>query len=110
MSPARYRKFALALPGAEEKSHFGKPDFRVRDRIFAGLNDKGQAYVKLTPEQQEMLVAAEAKIISPIPGGWGRKGWTLIDQDKADDSLLKSVLAMAHGNVTTKSARTKGKR
>ena len=103
MPSEAFRKLALALPGAEEKSHFGKADFRVRDKIFAGFNDKGRAYVKLLPEQQAMLVAAEPSLISPIPGGWGKKGWTLVDQDQADEALLKSVLQMAWKNVAPKS-------
>lgn len=103
MSSTRFRTLALAQPEAVEKSHFGKADFRVREKIFAGFNDKGMAYVKLTPEQQEMLVSAEPSIISPIPGGWGRKGWTLLDQQKADDDLLKSALKMAWKNVAPKS-------
>jgi predicted DNA-binding protein (MmcQ/YjbR family) len=103
MTTERYRAIALSLPGAEEKSHFGKVDFRVRDKIFAGFNDKGMAYIKLTPEQQYVLVSAEPKRISPIPGGWGKKGWTLVDQDKADEALLKSVLTMAWKNVAPKS-------
>ncbi|MCA0432023.1 MAG: MmcQ/YjbR family DNA-binding protein [Proteobacteria bacterium] len=38
MTSARFREMALAFPEAEEKSHFGKPDFRVKNRIFAGFN------------------------------------------------------------------------
>ena len=57
-----FADWRLARPVAEEKSHFGKPDFRVRDKIFAGFNDKGMAYVKLSPEQQEMLVSGRTCI------------------------------------------------
>jgi hypothetical protein len=103
MSSAAYRKLALAMPEAVESSHFGKADFRVRGEIFAGFNDKGMAYAKLTPEQQNMLIAAEPKFITSIPGGWGKKGWTLVDQDDADEALLKSVLHMAWKNVAPKS-------
>ena len=103
MTTARYRELALSLPGAEESSHFEKPDFRVRNKIFAGFNDKGMAYVKLTPEQQDVLVSAEPELITPIPGGWGKKGWTLVDQNKADEALLKSVLTTAWKNVAPKS-------
>ena len=103
MTTKLYRTLALSLPGAEEKSHFGKADFRVRDKIFAGFNDKGMAYVKLTPEQQDMLVGAEPRLISPIPGSWGKKGWTLVDQIKADDALMKSVLTTAWKNIAPKS-------
>jgi hypothetical protein len=101
--PSDFRALALTMTEAEEKSHFGKADFRVREKIFAGIDDRGRAYVKLTPEQQEMLVAAEPIVISPIPGAWGKKGWTLVEHDKSDENLLKSVLLMAWKNVAPKS-------
>jgi predicted DNA-binding protein (MmcQ/YjbR family) len=103
MPSETFRKLALALPGAEEKSHFGKADFRVRDKIFAGFNDKGRAYVKLLPEQQIILVESDPSLITPHPGAWGKKGWTFLDQERADDALLKSVLHMAWKNVAPKS-------
>jgi hypothetical protein len=31
------RALVARLPGAEERSHFGHPDFRVKNRIFATL-------------------------------------------------------------------------
>ena len=47
MADNLFRDLALALPEAAEKSHFGKADFRVRTRIFAGFTAKGAAYVNL---------------------------------------------------------------
>jgi hypothetical protein len=38
-----FRRIALSLPGAEESSHMGAPDFRVGGRIFATLASQGQA-------------------------------------------------------------------
>jgi hypothetical protein len=102
MSDVRYRTLALSLPEAEEKSHFGKADFRVANKIFAGFNDKGMAYVKLKPEQQEILCAAEPDFISPVKGGWGHQGWTQVDHLAADVALLQSVLLMAWKNVAPK--------
>ena len=74
MTKESLRRLALALPGAEEKSHFGKADFRVRDKIFASLKDDRTGVIKLTPEEQSVMVDAEPRIFQPIPGGWGRKG------------------------------------
>jgi hypothetical protein len=37
VTPTQPRQLALALPESEEKSHFEQPDFRVRNKIFAGL-------------------------------------------------------------------------
>lgn len=63
----------------------------------------GAAYVKLTPDQQEMICAAEAGVVAPIKGGWGRQGWTQIDQARAGDDLLQSLLLTAWRNVVPKS-------
>ena len=97
-----FRALALALPQVEEKSHFGKADFRVRNKIFAGFTADGAAYVKLTPDQQDMICAAEPAV-SPITGGWGRQGWTRTDHARADQALLQSLLLTAWRNVAPKS-------
>ena len=103
MTHELFCKLALALPEVDEKAHFGKADFRVRNKIFAGFSAKGMAYVKLLPEQQDMLCAAEPEIITAHAGHWGKQGWTFVDQHKADEPLLKSVLLMAWRNVAPKS-------
>ncbi len=98
----QFRASALRLPESEEKSHFGKPDFRVKNKIFAGFNDQGLAYVKLKPEQQEIVCASEKPVVRPISGGWGKQGWTEIDHLKADESMIESLLNMAWTNVAPK--------
>ena len=78
MSASHFRRAALALPGAVEGAHQRTADFRVGKRIFAtlGYPDDGWGMVKLTQEQQSMLVEAEPKIFRPVPGGWGKQGYT----------------------------------
>ena len=78
MSISRFRKIALGLPDAVEGAHQGKADFRVKKRIFAtlGYPDEDWGMVKLTPEQQAVLVEAEPDIFRPVPGGWGKGGAT----------------------------------
>lgn len=99
MTPDDVRRFALELPGAVEKSHFGKPDFRVRDRVFATLPEDGNSVVKLTTDQQEMMCAAEAAIFRPVDGGWGKQGWTVVLLEAADAKTLRSALVTAWRNV-----------
>lgn len=111
MSVARFRKTALALADAIESSHFGKADFRVGKRIFATLGhpDESWGTLKLTPEQQTMLVDAEPEIFRPVPGGWGRQGYTNVRLAKADATTLKSAMAMAWENVAPKPKAVKAK-
>ena len=105
MSVARFRKIALSLPDASEGAHHGTADFRVKKRIFAtlGYPDKAWGMVKLTPEQQSVLVDAEPEIFRPVPGGWGKGGATNVRLAKADATTLKSALTMAWQNIAEKS-------
>jgi hypothetical protein len=105
-SAARFRRMALALPGAVEGAHQGTADFRVGKRIYAtlGYPDDAWGMVKLTPEQQAMLVEAEPEIFRPVPGGWGKQGYTNVRLAKADATTLKSALTMAWNNVAPKAS------
>jgi hypothetical protein len=113
MSSSRFRRTALALPGAVEGAHQGHADFRVGKRIFAtlGYPDDDWGMVKLTPEQQSVLVEAEPEIFRPVPGGWGKYGNTNVRLTKADATTLQSALKMAWQNIAPKSqAAPRGKR
>ena len=109
MTPAAFAKLALALDGATQGTHGGHADFRAGSKVFASIGFKGpdSATVKLTPEQQEMLVAAEPAIFTPVTGTWGHRGYTMIHLPAADATTMKSALAMAWKNVTVASPRTK---
>jgi hypothetical protein len=105
MTIGRFRRIALALPDAVEGSHHGKADFRVGKRVFAtlGYPDDKWGMVKLTPQQQTMLVDAEPGVFRPVPGAWGKNGSTNVLLAKADHVTLQSALAMAWRNVAPKS-------
>ena len=111
MSASRFRKTALALPDTIESSHHGKADFRAGKRIFATLGhpDENWGTLKLTAEQQTMLVDAEPEIFRPVPGGWGRQGYTNVRLANADATTLKSAMAMAWRNVAPKPKAPKAK-
>src|ERR1700712_1401782 len=101
MSPQAFRKIALDLPGVIEGLHQGHADFRAGNRIFAtlGYPDDAWAMVKLTLEQQSMLVEAEPAIFRPVPGGWGKRGSTNVRLAAADPATLRSALTLAWRNV-----------
>lgn len=73
------------------------PDFRVGGRIFAtlGYPDEAWAMVKLFPDQQAALIAADPKTFSPVKGAWGRQGCTSIRLAKAKKRKVQEALHTA---------------
>jgi hypothetical protein len=105
---ADFRRIALSMPGAEESSHMGSPDFRVGGRIFATLASQKQGYgnLMLTPELQAEFVADAPEIFLPIPGGWGRTGSTHIILAAADENTLHGALQTAYKLRVQKNSAT----
>jgi len=100
---AQFRKLALELPEVEEKSHFGQPDFRVANKIFADLGrEGGRATLKLTPESQQQLLEANPDVFSLAPGHWGRAGWTYVVLDAIRAGELRELLQEAREQVAPK--------
>jgi hypothetical protein len=99
-----FRRAALCLPEATEGAHMGHPDFRVRNKIFAtlGVPDAAWGMVKLTPEQQEILMAAEPAAFKPAAGAWGRRGSTHVRLAAVDATTLRSALTTAWRNTAPK--------
>lgn len=115
MTEASFRKLALSMPHAIEGSHMGHADFRVNDKIFATLPFEGDedakgnlpggvAVVKLTPEQQSELVEAHPAVFEPVPGGWGRRGYTRILLRAASLAIARRATKLARNNLSAASA------
>jgi hypothetical protein len=97
---------ALSLPGAEQKSHFGKTDVRVRNRIFMSLPDDRTAVIKLAPADQDILTAVVPAVFSRLDNAWGRKGWTRMTLPAADRATGESALRTAWRSVAPASLKT----
>jgi hypothetical protein len=111
MNASDFRRIALSLPGAEEGSHMGSPDFRVGGRIFATLASQSQGYgnLLLTPEQQADFVAEQPEIFLPVNGGWGRMGATHVKLALANEDLLAGALQAAWKIRVDKNSKTRAR-
>jgi len=107
MDAKDFRRIALSLPGAEEGSHMGAPDFRVGGRIFATLASQRQGYgnLMLGLEQQAAFVEDAPDVFVPIVGGWGRMGATHIRLAAANEDVLAGALRTAWKLRLEKNAR-----
>jgi hypothetical protein len=100
VSLAEARKLATSLPEVEEKSHFNQPDFRVKGKIFAVIHAAtSEVMVKLSLVDQSAFCSFDKAVIYPVPGGWGKKGATLVNLEKVKKEMFKDALATAWKTV-----------
>src|SRR5215467_11376068 len=104
MTPAAFRKLALALPETEERQHMHHPDFRVAGKIFAtlGYPDKSRGMVKLSPEDQHYFSNDDPDTFVPVKGTWGRRGATSVHLKSAKKETLRKAMEAAWRNTAPK--------
>jgi len=106
VSTAEFRDLALALAGTSEAPHFDRTAFRAV-RIFATLGADGlSANLKLAPEEQEFKSMLAPEAFAPVPGGWGRQGWTTVTLARIDRTELADALALAYAHAHRKRPRS----
>jgi hypothetical protein len=94
------RKLALSFPETDEHPHFERKAFRVKKKIFATLSEKDMTVsLKLSLVDQSVFCAIDAAIIYPVPGGWGRMGFTFVNLKKVKKALFKDALTTAYCTV-----------
>jgi YjbR len=108
MTTDDFRRMALEIPGAIERSHMNHPDFRVAGKIFASLGVPEQTWgmVKLTPDQQRAFIKDEPKVFKLASGAWGRQGYTNVYLPAATATIVRAALHAAAKNVGSKRKKT----
>ncbi len=72
MSPLEARDWALTLPETTEQSHMGRPDIRVRNKIFLTLGTDGTTVnLKSSPLNLSLLVSSDPATFRDVWGGRG---------------------------------------
>jgi hypothetical protein len=107
MTTDDFRRMALGIPRAIERSHMNHPDFRVAGKIFAsiGVPNKDWGMVKLTPEQQRAFIENTPEVFKPASGAWGRQGCTNVYLPSATATIVRAALDAAAENVANRKQR-----
>jgi len=112
MKSGGFRRIALGMADAVERSHMGHPDFRVvsNGRVFATLHADDQfGMVALTPEQQQRFVQEAPAAFAPESGAWGRMGCTAVRLNAVDEDTLGEAMTLAWQNAASKPAARRSK-
>jgi hypothetical protein len=96
VTAASARRMILSLPETTAAPHVEREAFRAGGRIFATLRSAdGVLNVRLNPEEQAIMCAAEPGMFAPVAGGWGRIGFTTINLKAVTPKDLRSALTAA---------------
>ena len=110
LTAARARKLLLRFDDVREASHFDRLAFRTPRRIFATLAGHGRdVNFMFDPLAQETFCEMAPSALAPVPGGWGRLGWTRCDLKKVDEPIFLAASESAHARAAAarKSGRPK---
>lgn len=92
ITAATVRGMALALPETVEGSHFDHPDFRVRNKVFAGMpKDERSINLKTTPANLDALISADPETFR---NAWGGR-WVGVRLDRVKLPVLRELIADA---------------
>ncbi|HHZ65305.1 MAG TPA: MmcQ/YjbR family DNA-binding protein [Flavobacteriales bacterium] len=95
VTSATVREQALEFEDTTEEPHFEKTSFRVKNKIFATLDEsKHQVVLKLSEVDQSVFSAYDDSIIYPVPGGWGKKGWTIVELEIVREDVFLDALTI----------------
>ena len=82
---AKIRKICLSLPDTKETMTWGKPHFRVGEKIFAGYaEENGKCVVGFKLEMAHASIAVQVPGFSRAPYV-GHKGWVSLETDSVKD-------------------------
>lgn len=105
MIPGQLRAMAMSLPGVIERQTWGKPTFRVQNKLFVTLAPDGSsATLKSSPEEQQALIAADPDTFTTA-AYLGRHGWITVQLEQVDKAQMEELVTAAWRRAAPKGLR-----
>lgn len=102
MIPRQLRAIAMSLPEVVERQTWGKPTFRVQNKLFVTLAPDGtSATLKSSREEQRALIAAAPDTFTTAPY-LGRHGWITVQLAHVDKTQMEELVTDAWRRVAPK--------
>jgi hypothetical protein len=91
------RAIALAFEAAEEAPHFEITSFRIKKKIFLTMNAaKQHVTIRMTAADQAMFLEYNPATVYPVPGKWGKYGWSHINLQLVEEELLRDLIRLSY--------------
>lgn len=96
------RQWALSLPEAELFEHWGKPSFRVRNKIFAVIQPDHVSVVMKTSKDDRIAYTTMAPDVFQMPSSFTHLAFMLVRLDRIDPDEFRPLLIAAWKHATPK--------
>jgi predicted DNA-binding protein (MmcQ/YjbR family) len=106
----KIREICLSLPDTKETPTWGKPHFRVGEKIFAGCDEDGEGGRVVVSFK---LAMDHAFTITQLPGFWpapyvGHKGWVSMDVTRVTDwEAVRALILESYRLIAPKKSLAK---
>lgn len=96
------RLISLSMPEAEEQDHWGKPSFRVRNKIFAVIQEDGISMaVKTTSDTRTVYTTMDPDVYS-VPASFSNLNYMIVRMDLISSAEFRDILIQAWRCVSPK--------
>ncbi|MDQ6418011.1 MmcQ/YjbR family DNA-binding protein [Paenibacillus sp. LHD-117] len=96
------RNFILTLPETKEIDHFGKPSFRINNKIFATIQPDGNTLtVKTVGEDREIYTTMDPETYR-VPDTFSNLNYMNINLNTVSPKELKGLIIKAWSSVAPK--------
>jgi hypothetical protein len=102
MSVEEVRAFALSLPESEEIEHWGKPSFRIRNKIFAVIQEDGVSLVVKTAGEDRLIYTTMDSKVYSIPRSFSNLNYMIVNLDLVNSKELRGLLIKAWSSIAPK--------
>ncbi|WP_271754997.1 MmcQ/YjbR family DNA-binding protein [Cohnella sp. JJ-181] len=96
------RSFILTLPETKEIDHFGKPSFRVNNKIFATIQPEGSILTVKTNGEDRMMYTMLDPETYRVPETFSNLNYMHINLNTVSPIELKGLLIKAWSHVAPK--------
>jgi hypothetical protein len=96
------RSYALSLPQSREVEHWGKPSFRINNKVYAVLQEDGVTLTVKTVGEDKMIYTTMDPATFQIPETFSKLNYMHINLTKVDVQELQGLLLKAWSSVVPK--------
>ncbi len=101
-------EYLMKLEGINVQPHFEKISYRIGKSIVATYNESTFMFtVKLPLDDQESYSILYPNNVYPVPNKWGNVGWTHVDIDGLQESIIQEIFYCSYREVAIKQKKKK---